>query len=93
MTWKEISLIIELQHIISKKQYHYQPLISWQIENQDSKSPIQNQINESREILDQKEINKYMANFLQERNDLNKNLEEKNNQLSLEKSEPTKSQN
>lgn len=63
------------------------------LENQNSQSPMQNQINESREILDQKEINKYMANFLQERNDLNKNLEERNNQLNLEKSEPTKSQN
>ena len=57
------------------------------LENQNSKSPIQNQINESQKLLDQKEINKYMANFLQERNDLNKNLAEKNNQLNLDKND------
>ena len=57
------------------------------LDNQNSKSPIQNEINESQKLLDQKEINKYMANFLQERNDLNKNLAEKNNQLNLDKND------
>jgi hypothetical protein len=63
------------------------------LDNQNSKSPIQNQINESQKLLNQEEINKLMANFLQERNDLNKNLAEKNNQLNLGEREPTKSQN
>ena len=49
--------------------------------------------NKNNELLSKEELNKHMANFLQERNDLNKNLAEKNNQLNLEKSEPKKSQN
>ena len=57
-------------------------------ENEKSITPNQN--NESRKLLSQEEINKLMANFLDERNDLAKNLAEKNNQLSLEKSHETK---
>jgi hypothetical protein len=59
-------------------------------ENEKSITPNQNQNNESRKLLSQEEINKLMANFLDERNDLAKNLAEKNNQLSLEKSHETK---
>jgi len=44
----------------------------------------QNQNIESPKLLSQEEINKLMANFLNERNDLEKNMEEKNKQISLE---------
>ncbi len=57
------------------------------IQNSDTASTNQNQINESQKLLNQEEINKLMANFLNERNDLNKNLAEKNNQLNLDKND------
>ena len=60
------------------------------LENEKSINSNQNQNNESQKLLSQEEINKLMANFLNERNDLAKNQEEKNNQLSLEKSQETK---
>ena len=59
-------------------------------ENEKLITPNQNQNIESQKLLSQEEINKLMANFLNERNDLAKNLEEKNNQLNLDKSQQTK---
>lgn len=59
-------------------------------ENEKLITPNQNQNIESQKLLSQEEINKLMANFLNERNDLAKNQAEKNNQLNLEKSQETK---
>jgi hypothetical protein len=43
--------------------------------------------NKNNELLSKEEIDNYMANFLKERNDLTKNLEERNNQLNLDKND------
>jgi hypothetical protein len=54
------------------------------LQNSDATSTNQNQINESQKLMSQEEINKFMVGFLNEKNDLNKNLEERNNQTNLE---------
>ena len=45
--------------------------------------------NPNQKILSKEEINKLMANFLSERNDLVQNMEEKNKQVSLENNKQT----
>ncbi len=45
----------------------------------------QTENNKNIELLSKEEIDNYMAKFLKERNDLTKNLEEKNNQLVIDK--------
>ena len=59
---------------------------------EDSKNIVlanQQQIEKNNALLSQQEINKHMENFLNERNNLNQNLAEKNNQLNAETKSPT----
>ena len=62
-------------------------------ENELVKNKDLENFNPNQKILSKEEINKLMANFLSERNDLVQNMEEKNKQVSLENNKQTKLSN
>ena len=79
--------VASLDNLVKKADIYEKTQVA---ENEKLITPNQDQNNESQKLLSQEEINKLMANFLNERNDLAKTQLEKNNQLNLEKNHETK---